>query len=86
MTLRTITAPCTLPSASSACDVARGVPGAIPRAALHTAGRAVLIGAGIALAGERDIRRIARYSVGAALTIEAFAITWAVLRERNSQK
>ena len=70
-------APCTLPSASSACDVVHGVPGAIPRAALHTAGRAVLIAAGIAVAGERDIERLAKYSVGAALAIEAFALTWA---------
>ena len=70
-------APCTLPSASSACDVVHGVPGALPRAALHTAGRAVLIASGIALAGERDVGKLARYSVGAALAIEAFALTWA---------
>jgi len=70
-------APCTLPSASSACDVVHGVPGAIPRAALHTAGRAVLIASGIALAGERDAYRLAKYSVGAALAIEVFALSWA---------
>jgi hypothetical protein len=70
-------APCTLPSASSACDVVHGVPGAIPRAALHTAGRAVLIASGIALAGERDVGKLARYSLGAALAIEVFALTWA---------
>lgn len=70
-------APCILPSASSACDVVHGVPGAIPRAALHTAGRAVLIASGIALAGERDVGKLAKYSLGAALAIEAFALTWA---------
>ena len=70
-------APCVLPSASSACDVVHGVPGAIPRAALHTAGRAVLIAAGIAIAGERDWTRLAKSSIGAALAIEAFALSWA---------
>ena len=70
-------APCVLPSASSACDVVQGVPGAIPRAALHTAGRAVLIAAGIAIAGERDWTRLAKSSIGAALAIEVFTLSWA---------
>lgn len=68
---------CVIPSASSACGVIHGEVGAIPKAALHTVGRAALIAVGIAAMGERDAWRLAKYSVGAALAIEAFALTWA---------
>ena len=70
-------APCVLPSSASACDVVAGVPGAIPRAALHTAGRAVLIAAGVWVAGERDWGKLAKYGVGGALAVEVFALSWA---------
>lgn len=68
---------CILPSASSACGVVHGEAGAIPKAALHTVGRAALIAVGIAAMGERDPWRLTKYSIGAALAIEAFALTWA---------
>ena len=35
---------------------------------------------GIALAGERNPAKLAKYSLGVALAIEAFAITWAKWR------
>jgi hypothetical protein len=72
--------PCVLPSATSACELAAGNWNALPKAALHTVGRAALAATGIALAGERNPAKLAKYSLGVALAIEAFAITWAKWR------
>jgi hypothetical protein len=69
--------PCLLPSATSACGVVHREDGAVARAALHTAGRAALIGVGLFAMGERDARKLAKYSIGAALAIEVFALSWA---------
>lgn len=66
---------CVLPSATSACELAYGVPGAGPRVVAHMLGRALLIGAGLYAAGER--KRLARYSLSVSLAIEVFAIGWA---------
>ena len=74
--------PCVLPSATSACELAAGDWRALPKAALHTAGRSVLAATGIFLAGERNPAKLAKYSLGVALAIEAFAITWARARMR----
>ena len=68
--------PCTLPSGDSACALMSGDIRALPRVAFHTVGRAALISIGICLAGERDWRKLVAYSLGAALTIEIFALGW----------
>lgn len=74
---------CTLPSADSACRLMAGDLSAAPDAALHTLGRSALIAVGVYAAGERDLGKLARYSVGAALAIEAFALAWAYSRQRR---
>ncbi len=71
------TPPCTLPSAISACDIARGDWSSLPRVIGHTVGRAVLIALGILAAGERDPAKLIRYGLGSAVAIEVFAIIWA---------
>ena len=75
---------CTLPSADSACRLMSGDMSALPAAAFHTVGRAALIAVGIAAAGERDPRKLARYGLGAALAIEVFALTWAGFHQRRA--
>lgn len=50
---------------------------AIPSAAFHTVGRALLIGVGLSAAGEKDPQKLQRYALGAALAIELFALCWA---------
>jgi hypothetical protein len=75
---------CVLPSATSACELAHGVPGALPRVVLHTLGRALLIGTGLFLAGER--KRVVRYSFAVALAIEAFAISWAMYQKNKERQ
>lgn len=72
---------CTLPSADSACRLMSGDLSAIPSAAFHTIGRAALIAVGIYAAGERDPGKLARYSFGAAVAIEAFALAWAASQQ-----
>lgn len=74
--------PCVLPSATSACELAAGDWRALPKAAVHTAGRSVLAAVGIFAAGERNPAKLAKYSLGVALAIEVFAITWARARMR----
>lgn len=76
--------PCALPSATSACDLVYGVPGATTRVVMHTAGRALLIAVGIWASGERNTGRVVRHSVGAALAIEAFALCWAAYRKSTN--
>lgn len=75
---------CTLPSATSACDLMGGDIKALPRAAFHTLGRALLISVGVYAAGERDASKLAKYSLGAALAIEAFALAWAAAHQRKA--
>lgn len=68
---------CTLPSAQSACDLVHGRgSSAIPEVILHTLFRAALIGIGVRLAGEKNIRRAAKYGLAGAVTIEAFVLVW----------
>jgi hypothetical protein len=68
---------CTLPSAQSACDLVHGRgAAAIPDVVVHTLFRAALIGLGVRLAGERDLRRAATYGLAGAVTIEAFVLAW----------
>lgn len=76
-------ASCTLPSATSACRLMSGDTSAVPSVILHTLGRALLIAAGITMAGERDMQRVGRHAIGAALAIEVFALTWAAMHQRS---
>lgn len=66
----------TLPSSNAAADFIQGKPGALGHVVLSTGLRAVLISLGIYAAGERDTKRLAKYSVGAAVAIEAFVLWW----------
>lgn len=74
---------CVLPSATSACELVNGVPGAAPRVVLHTLGRALLIDTGLYVAGER--KQLVRYSLAVALAIEAFALGWAAYQRNREQ-
>jgi len=70
------TDPRELPSSRSAIELVEGKPGALITVAMHTAARAVLIGTGLYLAGDRG--NILAHASGAALTIQLFAIMWVV--------
>ena len=63
----------TLPSVSSAEDFWLGKPGGLIKVVGSTALRAVLIGVGLAIVGER--RNLVKYSAAGALAIEAFVLT-----------
>lgn len=47
-----------------------------PRALLRTAGRALVIAAGVTLAGERDPTKVARYTLGATLALAVGEALW----------
>jgi hypothetical protein len=64
----------TLPSAGSAAALVRGEPQALPKVLLHTAGRAVLIGIGLAIVGERE--HLMRNALAGALAVEAFVLAY----------
>lgn len=62
----------TLPSAQSAAALVRGEVKALPTVLLHTAGRAALIGIGLAVIGER--KHIVRNAVAGAVAVEVFVL------------
>lgn len=64
-----------LPSASSALAFVQGQPGAWLPVAMHTAGRAGLIGIGLVLAGQKQ--NIVRSAIMGSLAIETFVLLWA---------
>lgn len=67
------------PSVDSANALLRGEPGSLVRAAVHTCGRAILIGGGLAIAGHPQ-RHLVRHSLAAALVLEAFLLGYAAKR------
>lgn len=69
----------TLPSAQSAAALVRGEPGSFLRVLGHTAGRAALIGVGLAVVGERE--HIVKYAIAGALGIEAFVLGYTYWQE-----
>lgn len=74
-----------LPSSESAYEVIDRVPGSIPKAIFYTAMRAGLIGAGMALAGERNAKNLAKYALSGAAAIEIFALVWAAKNRRDER-
>lgn len=66
-----------LPSVTAACQLRAGDPRGLPRVAWATVSRAAMIGTGLVLAGERDPKTVVKYSVSAALVIEAWVL-WRV--------
>lgn len=73
-----------LPSSSSALKLADGNMNAIPEAALHMVGRALLIGGGLYAVGQR--KDLAKLSLGAAVAIEIFAIAYFVATKKEGVK
>ena len=73
-----------LPSATAAKDFVRGDMSALPRVIGWTLMRAVLIGAGIALAGER--KHLVRYAVAGAGLIEVWILGWAWINKDEPPK
>jgi hypothetical protein len=65
---------CPLPSANSALAFVRGEPGSTASIIKHTLGRSVLIGAGLAVAGERE--HLVMKSLTASMMIESFVLLW----------
>lgn len=73
-----------LPSGSSALSLVQGRPGAIGGVFLHTMLRAGLIGAGLAIAGER--KHLVRNALAGSLAVEAFVLgfMWWKVRSQAS--
>lgn len=71
----------TLPSAQSAAALVRGEPGSFLRVLGHTGGRALLIGVGLAVVGERE--HLLKYSIAGALGIEAFVLAYTYYQQRG---
>jgi hypothetical protein len=71
-----------LPSGSAAVDLMGGDLRALPAVVATTAARAALIGAGMAVAGERA--HVVRNAVAGALAIEVFVLGWAAWKIRRS--
>lgn len=65
---------CPLPSANSALAFVRGEKGSTLSVIGHTLGRSVLIGAGLAVAGERE--HLVRKAVVSSMAIESFVLLW----------
>jgi hypothetical protein len=65
---------CPLPSANSALAFVRGEPGSTISIIKHTLGRSVLIGAGLAVAGERE--HLVMKALTASMMIESFVLLW----------
>jgi hypothetical protein len=70
-----------LPSSECAYKLVQGDWSQLPACVLTTAGRAVLIGAGMALLGERQ--NLVRNAIGGALGIEAFVLAFAYWKTKN---
>jgi len=64
-----------LPSGTSAYRLMSGDPSGLVGVVGHTVGRSVLVGVGMAVAGER--KHLVRNAVAGALGIEAFVLVWA---------
>lgn len=64
-----------LPSGTSAYRLMSGDPKGLLGVVGHTVGRSVLVGVGMAVAGER--KHLVRNAVAGALGIEAFVLVWA---------
>lgn len=65
-----------LPSGESASDFVEGKRGSAVRLVGHLLGRAVLLGAGLAVAGARD-KDLVKYSLAGATAIEVFVLLYA---------
>lgn len=63
-----------LPSQSSAAALVAGDWSALPMVCLHLLGRASLVGAGMALVGERDPERLVKGALAGAAVIEVFVL------------
>ena len=72
-----------LPSGTSAVRLIQGDPSGIVGVVGHTLGRSVLVGVGMAIAGER--KHLVRNAVAGALGIEAFVLCWAVWKVHGSK-
>jgi len=72
-----------VPSAESTGALIRGEKNALPRVLIHTAGRAALIGVGLAIAGERE--HLVRNSLAGAIALEAFLLVYCAARHNDSQ-
>lgn len=70
-----------LPSGTSAYRLMSGDPSGLVGVVGHTLGRSVLVGTGMAVAGER--KHLVRNAVAGALGIEAFVLMWAAWRVRS---
>lgn len=70
-----------LPSGTSAYKLMSGDPGGLLGVVGHTLGRSVLVGTGMAVAGER--KHLVRNAVAGALGIEAFVLMWAAWKVRD---
>jgi len=64
-----------LPSGTSAYRLMSGDPAGLMGVVGHTLGRSVLVGVGMAVAGERQ--HLIRNATAGALGIEAFVLAWA---------
>lgn len=82
----TITSPAcpALPSGTSAYRLMSGDPEGLLGVVGHTIGRSVLVGTGMAIAGER--KHLVRNAVAGALGIEAFVLVWAAWRVHEDKK
>ena len=72
-----------LPSSDAAGDLVLGKPGALATVAATTAARAVLIGLGLYLVGEREPHRLIRNALGGSLAIEAFVLGWVYAHRKD---
>lgn len=72
-----------LPSGQATADLVAGDVDAVGRVALCTLGRAVLLGAGMLVAGKRE--NLVRDAIAGAVGIEAFVIGWAVWRRGQAR-
>lgn len=73
-----------LPSVRAARQFLNGEPGGLQAMVLSTIGRALIVGAGIAVAGERDTKVIAKHSLAAAVSLELF-ILYMLSRPKEQQ-
>lgn len=72
-----------LPSGTSAYQLMSGDLKGLVGVVGHTIGRSVLVGVGMAIAGERQ--HLIRNSLGGALGIEAFVLVWAAWKAHQDK-
>lgn len=63
-----------MPSYEAVCDLYKGEPDALWKVGLGYATRSAFIAAGIYLAGERDLGKVALYSLAGSAAVEGFVI------------